>query len=65
MISEIVLALGLVLVLEGLFLVVAPKRWESVLRMIGAMPVDTRRLIGLVTVAIGVGVVWLARNFLL
>ncbi len=65
MISEIVLALGLVFVLEGLFLVVAPKRWESVLRVIAAMPVDTRRLIGLVTVAIGVGVVWLARNFLL
>lgn len=64
MISEILLAIGLVLVIEGLVLALAPKRWENILRLIATLPIDTRRLIGLVSVAIGVGLVWLARNFL-
>ena len=62
MISEIVLALGLVAVIEGLALALAPRRWEDLLRTLAVMPADTRRLIGVLLVALGVGMVWCARS---
>ncbi|MBL9051093.1 MAG: DUF2065 domain-containing protein [Tabrizicola sp.] len=60
--SEIVLALGLVLAVEGLVLVLAPRRMEEALRLIASLGVDQRRMIGLVALAIGVGLVWLAKG---
>ena len=62
MISEIVLALGLVAVIEGLALALAPRRWEDLLRTLAVMPADTRRLIGVLLVALGVAMVWFARS---
>ena len=62
MISEIVLALGLVAVIEGLALALAPRRWEDLLRTLAAMSADTRRLIGVLLVALGVAIVWFARS---
>jgi uncharacterized protein YjeT (DUF2065 family) len=62
LISEIVLALGLVAVIEGLALALAPRRWEELLRTLAAMPADTRRLIGVLLVALGVAIVWFARS---
>ncbi len=59
----ILLGLGLVLVFEGLILALLPNRLEELIRMIDDMPVETRRLIGLGAVAIGVLLVWLARGF--
>ncbi len=59
------LALGLVAVIEGLVLALVPKRFEDALRVLSAMPVDTRRLFGIVCVALGVALVWLARSALL
>ena len=59
----ILLGLGLVLVFEGLILALLPNRLEELIRMIEDMPVETRRLIGLGAVAIGVLLVWLARGF--
>jgi len=63
-IAEIVLALGLVAVIEGLVLVVAPRRMEDALRTLTRLPVDVRRYLGLLAMAIGVLVVWVARSFL-
>ena len=57
----IVLALGLVCVVEGLVLALAPSRIEDVLEAIRNMPVETRRLMGLTAIAVGVLLVWLAR----
>ncbi len=59
--SEIALALGLVLAVEGLVLALAPRRVEDALRMIAALGVDQRRMIGLCALAVGVLIVWLAR----
>jgi uncharacterized protein YjeT (DUF2065 family) len=59
--TEVLLALGLVLVIEGLVLALAPRRIEDVLRIIAALPVDTRRMIGLGALALGVVIVWLVR----
>ena len=64
MIEELVLALGLVAVIEGLVLVLAPRRMEDALRSIARISVEARRTVGLVTVAIGVVIVWVARSFL-
>ena len=60
--GTLLLGLGLVFVIEGLVLALAPGRLEDVLEAIRAVPPDTRRLLGLVAVAAGVGLVWAARS---
>ncbi len=59
--TELLLALGLVLVIEGLVLALAPRRIEDALRVLGSLPVDRRRLIGLGALALGVLIVWLVK----
>ncbi len=63
MIGQTILALGLVLVIEGLVYALAPWLVEALLQAMKEMPLETRRRIGLVSVAIGVGLVWLAKGF--
>ncbi len=58
--SHIVLALGLVLAVEGLVLALAPRRIEDAFRLIASMGLDQRRMIGLFALALGVLIVWLA-----
>jgi uncharacterized protein len=58
----LLLALGLVLVVEGLALALAPSRMEALLAAFAALPRDRRRLIGLAALACGVLLVWLARH---
>ncbi|MGY6411158.1 MAG: DUF2065 domain-containing protein [Alkalilacustris sp.] len=59
--SWVLLAIGLVLVVEGLVFALAPSRLEEMLALIARMPVETRRLIGLLALTVGVGLVWAAR----
>ena len=59
----IILALGLVLVVEGLALALAPSRMEEVLRLIASLGQDRRRMLGLICIALGVLLIWLARGF--
>ncbi|TDL79839.1 DUF2065 domain-containing protein [Palleronia sediminis] len=54
-------ALGLVLLIEGLALALAPSRIEEVLDRLRAMPVEARRLIGLLALATGLALVLLGR----
>lgn len=58
------LGLGLVLVIEGLALALAPSRVEQVLALLASLGRDRRRLVGLVSVALGTGLIWLARHLL-
>jgi uncharacterized protein YjeT (DUF2065 family) len=51
--GTLLLGLGMVLVFEGLVFALAPSRFEDMLRLIQQVPVETRRLIGLVAVALG------------
>ncbi|WP_425050075.1 DUF2065 domain-containing protein [Psychromarinibacter sp. S121] len=60
--STLVLALGLVLCIEGLVFALAPSRIEDLLRSLAELPVETRRAIGLAALAAGVLLVWLARQ---
>jgi len=55
------LGLGLVLIVEGLVFALAPLRLEDWVEMIRSLTRDQRRLVGLVALAIGVGLVWLSR----
>jgi len=60
--SVILLAIGLVLVIEGLAFALAPSRLEDLLALLAAMSQDRRRMIGLIAVALGVAIIWLARS---
>ena len=60
--SLALLAIGLVLAVEGLVLALAPRRIEDVLRFLLTLTEDRRRMIGLASLALGVGLVWLARG---
>ncbi len=59
--SLLLLAVGLVLIVEGLALALAPSRMEEVLRLIASLGRDRRRVIGLVALGIGILLVWAAR----
>ena len=61
MLDEIVFALGMVAVVEGLVLALAPRWLENTLRKISKLTDDTRKLMGLGMVALGVLVVWIAK----
>ncbi|MGL4280179.1 MAG: DUF2065 family protein [Albidovulum sp.] len=56
------LAIGLVLVVEGLVLALAPSRIAELLDLIRRMPVETRRNLGLGAVALGTALIWLAHG---
>jgi uncharacterized protein len=60
-VTQIGLALGLVLAVEGLVLALAPRRIEDALRLVASLGVDQRRMIGLMALALGVVLVWLTR----
>lgn len=58
----ILLGLGLVLVIEGLVLALAPSRIDELLELIRRMPVEMRRNLGLGAMALGLALIWLARG---
>lgn len=58
----VLLAIGLVLVVEGLVLALAPSRMEDILKALAEIPPETRRLLGLLAVALGTLCVWLAKG---
>lgn len=51
-------ALGLVLVFEGLVFALAPSRLEDLINAMSQIPLDRRRLFGLIAIALGVVLVW-------
>ncbi len=59
----VLLCLGLVLILEGLVFALAPSRVEDMLEAMRAMPMEARRLIGLIALVAGSGLLALARLF--
>lgn len=59
--TYVLLALGLVLIFEGLVITLAPRYLEQVLRLLLTLSQDQRRLIGLVALALGGVLVTLAQ----
>ncbi len=62
MIAELVSALCLVAVLEGLFLFVAPRGWKRAAEQLHALPDRRLRLLGAVVLLVGVAALWLVRQ---
>jgi hypothetical protein len=62
MVETALLALGLVLVLEGLVYALAPSIVEELLEMLRSFSEGQRRSMGLMAVALGVLVVWIAKS---
>lgn len=60
--ETLALGLGLVLVIEGLVLALAPDIYERMAQMLKDTPLETRRNWGLVAVALGVVLLWLMRG---
>jgi len=61
LIENVFLALGLVLIVEGLVYALAPSIIEQLLAVLRSLTEDQRRLIGLVSITIGVVLVWCAK----
>ncbi len=60
--AMLLLAIGLVLVVEGLVFALAPSRLEDFLEALLTLPPETRRLLGLGALAVGVGLIWIAKS---
>ena len=60
--ATIVLAIGAILVVEGLVYALAPSAIERLFDAYRSLSIDQRRVMGLVSVALGVGLCWLARQ---
>ena len=63
MMHDLLLGLGLVAVIEGLVLALAPLRFEDILKAMGELSRDQRRTMGVMVVAVGVVLVWIAKNW--
>lgn len=61
--SDVIVALGLVLVIEGLLYALFPGQLKQMLLALLKMPEDRMRAAGLVAMTAGVMIVWLARGF--
>ncbi|WP_243614709.1 DUF2065 domain-containing protein [Shimia aestuarii] len=62
MIGIALLAIGLVLIIEGLVYALAPSLVEQLLEALRALPEEQRRMLGLAALALGVFLVWLAKS---
>ncbi|MGX0879527.1 uncharacterized protein YjeT (DUF2065 family) [Roseovarius sp. MBR-154] len=62
MIETAILALGLVLIVEGLVYALAPSLIDQLLVALAAIPPEARRLIGLLALVIGLALVWAAKT---
>lgn len=60
--KDLIAALGLVLVIEGLVWALSPAFGRRLLSAASEMPESTLRLVGAVAVALGVLIVWLVRG---
>ncbi|RAI01043.1 DUF2065 domain-containing protein [Acuticoccus sediminis] len=59
--SDLVSAIGLVLVLEGALYALAPGTMRDMMTKLTTTPDDVLRMAGLVAAAVGVLVVWIVR----
>lgn len=64
MIGYLFLALGLVLLIEGLVYALAPSLVEELLAALKSMTLEQRRVAGLVAMTVGVALLWIAKSFL-
>ena len=61
--AMIFLALGLVLLVEGLAYVLAPSLVERLLEMMRELPLSERRQVGALAMVLGLILLWIAHKF--
>ena len=54
--------LGLLLLIEGLVYALAPSLVEDMLRALGQISIDKRRVIGLIALCGGIALLWAAKS---
>ncbi|CAN5147690.1 DUF2065 domain-containing protein [soil metagenome] len=59
---ELITALGLLLVIEGLVYAFVPSHLKRMMAAMQNVPADSLRIGGVVALAAGVGLVWIARS---
>ena len=59
--SDLLTGLAFVLIVEGLVYALAPSLVERLLEALRAMPVEMRRMLGLLTLTTGILLLWVAR----
>ncbi|EAQ26289.1 DUF2065 domain-containing protein [Roseovarius sp. 217] len=62
MIETALLALGLVLIVEGLVYALAPSLIEQMLVALSALPAEAQRLMGAIALVLGLILVWAAKT---
>ncbi len=60
--TDLLVALGLVMVIEGLLYALFPEGMKRMMQLLLTLPREQIRTAGLVFAVIGVGVVWLLRG---
>ena len=60
--TDVLTAIGLVLVFEGLVYALAPSLVERLLEALRQMDIPARRTLGLLTVVTGLIIVWIAKH---
>ena len=60
--SDLLVALGLVLVIEGLIYAIAPEAMKRMVAQVLALPASSLRIGGLVAAGVGLAVVWAVRG---
>ena len=60
--ADIITGIALVLILEGLVYALAPSLVERLLEALREMPLEARRLTGLLSALVGVALLWLMRG---
>ncbi|WGW02278.1 DUF2065 domain-containing protein [Tropicibacter oceani] len=60
--SDILTGIAMVLVIEGLVYALAPSLVERLLEALREMPLESRRALGLVTLATGLVILWLVKG---
>lgn len=62
--TDFLVAIGLVLVIEGVLFALLPGKAQEAMRQAAETPADMLRLVGLASAVAGVIVIWLARRYL-
>lgn len=60
--QDIITGIALVLVIEGLVYALAPSLVERLLEALREMPLEARRMLGLLTLVTGVILLWIVRG---
>jgi uncharacterized protein YjeT (DUF2065 family) len=58
-VTDILTGIALVLIIEGLVYALAPSLVERLLETMRDMPLEARRLTGLIALGLGVGLLWM------